>query len=297
MQELAYWIWLSRIEDINRKALFKLLEKYKTPENLWNMHVGVADHSYPGTCGQVPLQYKNIIDKITDMKYRQQLDKYIEYMDKNNIEIITIYDKEYPDKLKEIYDPPISLYVKGDKTIFSNPSISIIGCRKCSKYGENTAEKFAYDLASNNINIISGLARGIDTYAHMGALAAKGKTAAVVGSGLDRVYPPENKAVFEKIIETGGAVISEYVIGTKPAARNFPERNRIISGISNGVVVVEAKEKSGTLITVNFALEQGRDVYAVPGNIDNPNSCGTNRLIKEGARLITEPGEILEDLM
>ena len=271
MTELMYWVWLSRLEGIRRRTLFELLEKYKTPENLWNLGLG-------------------------NTKCKQNLDKYIEYMNKNNIGIITIYDKEYPDKLKNIYDPPISLYIKGDKTILGNSSISIIGCRKCTRYGESVSEKFAYNLSLNNINIVSGLARGIDTYAHMGALAAKGKTVAVVGNGLDSIYPPENRAVFEKIIEAGGAVISEYVIGTKPLAKNFPERNRIISGISNGIVVVEAKEKSGTLITVDFGLEQGRDIYVIPGNIDSPNSYGTNRLIKEGAKLVTTPEEILEDL-
>ena len=272
MTKLAYWIWLSRLEGISRRTLFELLEKYKTPENLWNLGLG-------------------------NPKCKQNLDKYIEYMNKNNIGIITIYDKEYPDKLKNIYDPPVSLYIKGNKDILRNTSISIIGCRECTRYGETAAEKFAYNLSLNNINVVSGLARGIDTYAHMGALAAKGKTVAVVGNGLDSVYPPENKDVFDKIIETGGAVISEYVIGTKPLAANFPERNRIISGISNGVLVVEAKEKSGTLITVDFALEQGRDVYVIPGNIDRETSYGTNRLIKEGAKLVTEPEEILTDLM
>ena len=287
MEDLMYWVWLSRIENTSRRTLFRLLEAYKTPENLWNTDKEKLIKV---------IRNEKIVDKIIDIKYKKHLDKYIEYMDKNNIEIITIYDEEYPDKLKTIYDPPISIYIKGNKNILNNTSVSIIGCRKCTRYGENVAKKFAYNLSLNNINIVSGLARGIDTYAHMGALAASGKTVAVVGNGLDSVYPPENRAVFEKIIETGGAVISEYVIGTKPVAKNFPERNRIISGVSSGVIVVEAKEKSGTLITVDFALEQGRDVYVIPGNIDNLNSYGTNELIKEGARLVTEPEEILEDL-
>lgn len=172
--------------------------------------------------------------------------------------------------------------------------IAIIGCRLCTKYGENVSKEFAYNLSKKNINIISGLARGIDSFAHIGSLKAQGKTIAVVGSGLDLIYPKENEGIANDIIKNGGAIISEYVIGTKPVARNFPARNRIISGISSGVIVVEAKEKSGTLITVDFALEQGKEVYVIPGNIDSPNSLGTNELIKQGAKLITNINDIFE---
>ena len=162
-------------------------------------------------------------------------------------------------------------------------------------YGKNIANNMAYNLSVNNINIISGLARGIDTCSHIGCLKANGTTIAVVGCGLDRVYPEENKSLFENIIKSGGAIVSEYVIGTKPLAKNFPRRNRIISGLSNGVIVIEAKEKSGTLITADFALEQGKDVYAVPGNITSINSYGTNELIKQGAKVATSVQDILED--
>ena len=217
-------------------------------------------------------------------------------MNENNIEIINIHDKSYPDKLKVIYDPPIVLYIKGNKNILNEKAMAIVGCRLCTKYGENIANKLAYNLSLNNINVISGLARGIDSCAHKGTLKTNGKTIAVVGCGLDRVYPTENKTLFNEIINNNGAIISEYIIGTKPLAKNFPRRNRIISGLSDGVIVVEAREKSGTLITVDFALEQGKNIYAVPGNIDNPNSYGTNDLIKQGAKIITNFQDIYEDL-
>lgn len=284
---MEYWIWLSRIEGISNKILVELLNKYKSPEVLWNktkeelIEIGVKEI---------------YAEKLIDNSYRKNLDKYLKYMEKNNIEIISLYDTYYPDKLKVIYDSPIVLYVKGNKKILNNKSVAIIGCRLPTTYGKNIAKNMAYNLSANNINIISGLARGIDTCSHIGCLKANGKTIAVVGCGLDRVYPEENKLLFENIIKGGGAIVSEYVIGTKPLAKNFPRRNRIISGLSNGVIVIEAKEKSGTLITADFALEQGKEVYAVPGNITSINSYGTNELIKQGAKVATNVQDILEDL-
>lgn len=288
MKDIEYWIWLSRIEGLNPKLLNDLLEKYGTPKILWNKT-------------KEQLIEDGIKEKyaceITNNSYREELDRYLKYMNENNIDIITINDKEYPDKLKVIYDPPIVLYVKGNKNILNNKSIAIVGCRICTKYGENISKKLAYNLSLNNINVISGLAKGIDSFAHKGTLNQKGKTVAVVGCGLDRVYPEENRMLFNEIIKHGGAIVSEYIIGTKPIAKNFPRRNRIISGMSDGVIVVEAREKSGTLITVDFALEQGKNIYTVPGNIDNPNSYGTNALIKQGAKIITSVEDVLEDLV
>lgn len=286
MEDLKYWIWFSRIENLTPKTLIMLLEKFGNPINLFNKT-------------REQLLKENIkekyIDKIINPIYRENLNNYIEYMKKNCIDIITIYDEYYPEKLKEIYDPPVMLYIKGKKEILKEKAVSIVGCRNSSKYGENISKKIAYNLSLNNINIVSGLAKGIDSFAHIGALEAKGKTIAVVGCGLDTVYPRENTNLFNNIIKQGGAVISEYVVGTKPLAYNFPRRNRIISGLSNSVIVVEAKEKSGTLITADFALEQGKEIYAVPGNIDNPNSYGTNELIKQGAKVLTSIKDILED--
>ena len=208
-------------------------------------------------------------------------------MEKNNIDIISIQDKDYPSLLKEIYDPPICLYIRGNKKILNNKSIAIIGCRDASDYGLNVANEFAYNLSKQNINIISGLARGIDSEAHLGVVRANQKTIAVLGNGLDIIYPKENINLVQNILNSGGAIISEYPLGTKPKKENFPARNRIISGMSKGLLVVEAKEKSGTLITVDFALEQGRDVFVIPGNINSINSVGTNDLIKQGAKVVT----------
>lgn len=283
MEEIKYWIWFSRIENLTPKTQLELLKQFKNPANLWNKK-------------EEDLIKQKINEKlakrICEQKYKKDLDKYLEYMQKNAIELINIYSQEYPENLKNIYDPPAFLYIKGNKEILNQKSISIVGCRNCTIYGKNTAMKLAYNLSNNNINIVSGLARGIDAYSHIGCLKGKAKTIAVVGCGLDRVYPEENRWIYNKIIENDGAIISEHVIGTKPLAQNFPRRNRIISALSKALIVVEAKEKSGTLITVDFALEQGKDIYVVPGNIDSRNSVGTNELIKQGARVLTKIDDI-----
>ena len=214
---------------------------------------------------------------------------------KNNVDIISIKDKEYPEILKNIYDPPLWLYIRGNKEILNKNSIAIIGCRECTEYGKNVAKELAYNIAKQNINIVSGLAKGIDGIAHEAAVAAKGKTIAVLGNGLDTIYPAENIILAKEILKSGGAIISEYPLGEKPQRQNFPERNRIVSGMSKEIIVVEAKEKSGTLITVDFALDQGRDVFVVPGNINQETSKGTNELIKQGAKLITNYKEVVKE--
>lgn len=208
-------------------------------------------------------------------------------------ELITINDRCYPEPLKQIYDAPKKLYVRGAKDILANFGIAIVGCRDNTKYGELIAKNLAYNLAENGVNIISGLAKGIDSFAHIGAIYAKGKTIAVLGNSIDTIYPKENEIIAQKIIEYGGAIISEYPVGAKIEKKNFPARNRIISGLSQGVIVVEAKEKSGSLITADFALEQGRDVYAVPGSIMSSHSAGTNNLIKEGAIPVTKYEDVI----
>lgn len=215
-------------------------------------------------------------------------------MNNTIVEKITINDRAYPKQLKQIYNPPKVLYIRGNKGILSDFGIAIVGCRDNTKYGELVAKNFGYYLAKNNVNVISGLAMGIDSYAHIGAIYAKGKTIAVLGDGVDRIYPRENIAIAEKIIEYGGCIVSEYPVGSPIDRKHFPERNRIISGLSYGVVVVEAKEKSGALITVEHALEQGRDVYAVPGNINSKQSVGTNELIRDGAIPITNYRDIFK---
>lgn len=285
------------------KRKLKLLKIYKNPEEIYNLKRNEI------------LKIKGIGEKlvknILDENIRKNVNKHIRFMEKNNIDIIPIVEESYPKLLKEIYDPPVSLYIKGNKKILNNKAISIIGCRDETEYGMKAAKYFSYNLSKQGLNIISGLAKGIDSYAHIGNICAQkdecneadkfrksnfdkeyGKTIAVIGNGLDTVYPKENRYLFDRIIETSGAIISEYPLGTKPNKMNFPARNRIVSGMSNGVIVIEAKEKSGTLITVDFALEQGKDVYVVPGNINSINSVGTNNLIKQGARLVTSYREI-----
>ena len=186
-------------------------------------------------------------------------------MKKYKINMITLLDLEYPQKLRHIYDAPVILYYKGNKDLLHNKNIiAMIGCRQCSQYGKEIAIKFSYELAKNKINIISGMAKGIDSYAHIGCMKAGGKTIAVLGNGLDQIYPKENIKLYNNIIEKQGLIVSEYVIGTRPNKLNFPARNRIISGLSNSIIVVEARKKSGTLNTVDFALEQGKDVFVIP---------------------------------
>lgn len=281
IEEKRYWIWFSLIKGLGIKRKQKLLKIYKTPKKIYELNkeellkikgIGIGTQ---------------IVNNILEEKTRKDVNKHISYMEKNNIDIISIIDKTYPQNLRNIYDPPISLYVKGNKNILNNKAIAIIGCRQASEYGRKAAKYFGYNLSKSGANIISGLAKGIDSYSHFGniyALLEKmnlqknnnrlntdienlnnyGKPIAVVGSGLDIVYPKENENLEEKIVELGGAIISEYPLGTKVQKMHFPARNRIISGMSNGVLVIEAKEKSGTLITVDFALEQGRDVFVVP---------------------------------
>ncbi len=208
------------------------------------------------------------------------------------IRIITFNSDEYPESLKHIPDSPIVLYAKGDSLNISNISVSIVGSRKCSQYGRNAAYKFAKDFASYGITVISGLAVGIDSSAHLGSIDGKGKTIAVIGSGLDRVYPASNKQLADRVISSG-SLISEFPLGTKPEKYNFPFRNRIISGLSLATIVVEAAKKSGSLITARLAAEQGKDVFAVPGNITSRMSEGTNALIKDGAIPATCTDDIL----
>ncbi len=210
--------------------------------------------------------------------------------------IVALDDPGYPTQLKQIYDPPLILYVRGNPAAISQPGIALVGTRHPTPYGSGMAERLACDLAARGLVIFSGMARGIDTAGHRGAIAAKGKTVAVWGTGVDEVYPKENKRLAEQILALGGAIISEFPIGTFPAPQNFPIRNRIISGISLGVLVVEAAEYSGTRITARCALEQNREVFAVPGNVTNKGSWTPNTLIKQGAKLVATWEDIWEEL-
>jgi DNA processing protein len=211
-------------------------------------------------------------------------------------QIVALDDPRYPTQLKQIYDPPLILYVRGSDAVISQPGVALVGTRHPTPYGSGMAERLACDLAARGLVIFSGMARGIDTAGHRGAIAAKGKTVAVWGTGVDEVYPKENKRLAEQILGLGGAIISEFPIGTFPAPQNFPIRNRIISGISLGVLVVEAAEYSGTRITARCALEQNREVFAVPGNVTNKGSWTPNTLIKQGAKLVATWEDVWEEL-
>jgi DNA processing protein len=211
-------------------------------------------------------------------------------------QILTFEDEDYPEQLREIFDPPPVLWALGDVKLLARPAIAIVGTRHPTPYGTGMAEVLARDLAGHRMVILSGMARGVDTAAHRGALAAGGRTVAVWGTGIDVIYPKENKILAENILVAGGAIISEYRLGTFPAPQNFPKRNRIISGISIGVLVVEAGENSGTRVTARCALEQNRDVYAVPGNVTTKNAWGPNTLIKQGATLVATWEDVWQEL-
>ena len=211
------------------------------------------------------------------------------------INVITVLDENYPINLRYVYDNPMVLYCKGDFIEEDNLSIAIVGSRKATAYGKWASEKFSRELAKLDITVISGMAKGIDTCAHKGALNGNGRTVAVLGSGIDVIYPKSNKDLYNEISQNG-VVVSEFPIGTEPYATNFPLRNRIISGISLGVILIEATEKSGSLITAEHAMEQGKEVFAVPGNINSMFSRGTNTLIKDGAKIVLDIEDILEEI-
>ncbi len=211
-------------------------------------------------------------------------------------QIVTPEDEVYPERLLEIYDPPAALWVRGDARLLKRSGIAVVGTRHPTPYGAGMAEMLSRDLARRGLVIQSGMARGVDTVAHKGALDVAGKTVAVWGTGVDVIYPKENKGLAERIVKEGGAIVSEYPLGTFPAPQNFPIRNRILSGMSVGVLVVEAAEYSGTRITARCAIEQNRDVYAVPGNATNKNAWGPNTLIKQGAKLTASWEDVWEDL-
>jgi DNA processing protein len=212
------------------------------------------------------------------------------------VTVLSAEDICYPPRLKEIYNPPLVLYVRGDPEVLRQPGIAMVGTRHPTPYGSGMAERLACDLAAQGLVIISGMARGVDTASHRGAITAKGKTVAVFGTGVDVIYPKENSRLSEQILALGGALISEFAMGAFAAPQNFPIRNRILSGMSIGVLVVEAAEYSGTRITARCALEQNRDVFAVPGNVTNKNSWGPNTLIKQGAKLVATWEDVWEDL-
>ncbi len=233
---------------------------------------------------------------IADGRARTAAEKEWGLVEEAGASLLTLADEEYPDRLREIYDPPTVLWVRGDASLLGAPGIAVVGTRAPSVYGAGMAEMLSRDLANRGLVIQSGMARGVDTAAHKGALAVGGRTLAVWGTGLDVVYPKENKRLAEEIVMSGGTIVSEFPLGTFPAPQNFPIRNRTLSGMSVGVLVIEAAEHSGTRITARCAMEQNREVYAVPGNVTNKNAWGPNTLIKQGAKLTATWEDLWEDL-
>jgi DNA processing protein len=284
---LKYWMALKSIPGIGNAIFSSLVERFGSPEAVFSASVAAL-------CSVSDMN-KNIAGAIVSFPDWDSIMRQIEAMNKSGINIITFRDELYPANLLNIYDRPVFLYVKGTLRQEDVP-VAVVGSRRASTYGKYTTERMSRELALQGVTIVSGMARGIDTSAHRGALSVSGRTIAVLGSGLDVIYPPENKNLFSDIAQNG-AVISEFPPGTEPLPFNFPARNRIISGMSYGVLVVEAGEKSGSLITARLAMEQGRDVFAIPGAIDSASSRGANSLIKQGAKLVDTIDDILEDIL
>lgn len=288
MTEKEYWYWLCNLKGIGIKKIEALLEYFKTP---YQIYCGKEnDLKQIGKLNEKDVA-SIIYSRNTDVIKRE-----LEILEKMGIQFITKVDKEYPRRLRNIFDAPIALYVKGRLPKEDYVSIAVIGARNCTNYGKEIAKLFALELSKYNIEIISGLARGIDSCAHIGSLKAEGATFGVLGCGIDLCYPAENIDLYMQIQQTGG-IISEYGLGVRPIAGNFPMRNRIISGLSDGILVIEAKEKSGSLITVDMGLEQGKNIYAIPGKVTDGLSEGCNNLIKMGAKLVTNPTEIIDDFL
>lgn len=278
---------LCQVEELSPRLLEKILKKFVSAEAAWRASAAQLR--------RVPEISWEIAEAVAAKKKSLDPVAHLDYLQKRGIKVIFIEDKEYPVLLRYIFDPPPVLYMRGEIDPLSVMTMAVVGARKATPYGLAVAEKLGRDLAEQEYCVVSGMARGIDSAAHRGALAGGGKTIAVLGCGLDVVYPRENRRLMEEIIDHG-AVLSEFPLGSPPAAWHFPRRNRLISGLSRGVVVVEAEEKSGSLITVDFALDQGREAFAVPGPVTSKLSRGTNKLIKTGATMVQQVGDILVEL-
>lgn len=286
MDDKRFWVGFTLVKGIGAVRLRSLLDYFGDAETAWK-----APPMDLVSAGLSP----KLAERIIQARSAVNLDEYTSQVIKNGIRILTWDDPEYPSHLNEIDQPPPVLYLRGEITTEDAWAVAIVGTRGVTAYGRQVTEELATALAHNGVTIVSGLARGVDAIAHNAALKAGGRTLAVLGSGVDKIYPPEHRALAEKIVAQG-AVISDYAPGTPPDSANFPPRNRIISGLSMAVVVVEAGDTSGALITAEFAVEQGREVFAVPGSIFAPQSKGPNRLISNGAKILLSPQGVLEAL-
>jgi len=287
-EDIFYWLALSLVPGVGSILIKRLLERFKTPEAVFRAPVKEL-LKIEGLGGRVAGEIQ--IGPLERVVKRE-----LSLLKEVGGKIITIKDDDYPKRLKDIYDPPALLYVRGELRSEDELAIAVVGSRKTSPYGRWFTEKIGQDLARHGITVVSGMARGIDSVAHKGSLQGGGRTIAVLGCGVDVIYPSENRNLFNQIIEQG-AVLSEFPMGSPPEGGHFPRRNRVISGLSIGVVIVQASAKSGSLITAGYALEQGREVFAVPGNVGAEGSRGTNQLIKEGAKLVESTEDILEEIL
>ena len=273
---------------VGPRAATKLLERFGSPDAVFH-----ASRTELESLRLTP----ESIESIMKREFHEKAVVELERVKALGGDVLILDDGSYPNLLREIDDPPIVLYVKGDwQGCFDQPCVGVVGSRMCSTYGENSSEMLARDLSSRGITVVSGLARGIDTAAHKGAMRGNGKTVGVIGTGIDSVYPRENTGLVREIIASGGCLVSQFPLGTPPIKENFPYRNRIISGLSHGVLIVEASERSGSLITARLAMEQNREVMAVPGNITSGNSFGTNYLIKCGAKVVQQWQDVVAEL-
>ncbi len=286
MDEKYYWIGLNLARGIGPVRLQALLDHFGDLSDAWNANR--ADLIQAGL-------HQKTVDHLLEIRSSIDLEVYYQQITSQGIKVLTWLDEDYPPRLKNIQQPPPVLYIKGEYKLQDHWAVAVVGTRRVTSYGRQVTEQISTLLARNGITIISGLARGVDGIAHHAALSTGGRTLAVLGSGVDQIYPPEHRALAEKISQNG-AVISDYAPGTPPESANFPPRNRIISGLVGAVVVIEAGETSGALITATFAAEQGKEVFAVPGGIYSPQSKGTNRLIQQGATPMLDPNDILDAL-
>ena len=286
VETVHYWLGLTQIEGMGIRSAHKLIEHFGSAQSAY-----MASLTELESCGIPP----HVAQQVFAQAGLKEAEKEVEAANKAQCQLLAFDSHDYPPLLRQIPDPPLVLYVRGDLKVLAAHSLAMVGTRKPSAYGSQVAHRLAKDLVERQLVIVSGLARGVDSCAHRGALEGKGKTVAVQGRGMDEIYPSENRKLAEKIMENG-AIISEFPLGTGPMPENFPIRNRIISGLSLGVVVVEAAEYSGSLITARLALDQNREVFAVPGNITSAQSFGPNHLIKQGAKLVDQWVDVIEEL-
>lgn len=286
MDEKAYWVGFNLVRGVGAVRVKNLLDHFGKLEIAWDAPAGALISAGLPT---------RVVENFLVVRKQVNLEVVMHRVADSGVQVITWDDAIYPRRLKEIDQPPPVLFVRGSINVEDDWAVSVVGTRRVTPYGRQVASEIARYLAQNGVTVVSGLARGVDAIAHQTAMQAGGRTLAILGSGVDTIYPPEHRKLAEDISRQG-AVISDYPLGTQPESRNFPPRNRIIAGLSLATIVVEAGETSGALITAEFAVEQGRDVFAVPGSILTPQSEGTNRLIEQGARPLLRMSEILESL-